>query len=479
MNVVSFYAPRPDHPLFQDYTPFLRILDESCKRFGHRHIVLTDVDLPGFEHIKMHLPHNLMLAFVMAQRMYLESFHAETDTLLTGADCVLARDPAGIFANGEFDIACTTHPFADSILNTGAIFVRGGSRVSRFWKRAEAMNPAEWGDDQRVLRDALGATLDHGLHLRGGVRVRFLPLHPWNVAPDNPGDPPGDAVILHFRGPRKQWMQHYCAAYLGIGEPPDLQPEPNTSLEGFFANIDQNSRLDFPFLTLSEPHGRDAVLVGGGPSIKDDVELVRWRQQNGATVFAMNGAATWLLKQGIEADWLVMADARPENVRFLRGYPAKGYLISSQCSPILFEGLPKDRTIVWHIGVDGVENHIHRDGMHALVGGGVTTGLCALVLAEIMGHRTLHLYGFDSSDREGQAHAYEQHETDEEKMRFTVWCNGREFVCSAAMYAQAMRFKVLAPQMADKGITINVSGDGLLPHMARSMQGAARQEIAA
>ena len=479
MNVVSFYAPREDHPFFRDYTPYLDRLELSCRKYGHKHYVLSDRQIPGFDCIIYDLPHNLMLAFIMAQRMYLESYHAETDTLLTGADCVLARDPVGIFADGEFDLACTTHPFDDSILNTGAIFVRGGSRVAQFWRQAEATNPTNWGDDQTSLRDALGATLDHGLYQRGSHKVRFLPLHPWNVAPENPGDPPGDAVLLHFRGPRKEWLEAYCASYLGIGDAPEIKTAPNVALEISARNTEANSRRGLSFLQRKEPNARDAVIVGGGPSLADQIELIRWRRNNGAVIFAVNGTARYLRDHGIIPDYFVTADQRPENERFVAGDPAAQYLIAGQCDPVVFDACPPSRTIQWHIGVDEIIGAVKQEGLHCFVGGGTTSGLCAICIAEIMGHRTLHLYGFDSSDREGKAHAYEQAETNAEKRRFTLWCDGREFVCSAAMYAQAMKFKDVAHELANNGVTLHIWGDGFLPHMAHSINRAAQQEIAA
>src|SRR6478752_5000517 len=101
MHVVSFYAPRPEHPFFRDYQPFLNLLRLSCARFGHRHIVLTDDPAVGDDAYVTDLPRSLMKATIAAQLAYLEDPQfAETPTLLTGADCVLARDPALIDCRG-------------------------------------------------------------------------------------------------------------------------------------------------------------------------------------------------------------------------------------------------------------------------------------------------------------------------------------------------------------------------------------------
>src|SRR6185312_9294879 len=114
-----------------------------------------------------------------------------------GADCVLANDPAPLFEQ-EFDVAFTTADFSDCILNTGAIFVRGGVDAARFWRGAlTRMTRWQWGDDQLALAASVGPTLEHGLYTRSGLKVRFLPVDPYNLAPDNPGHDCSHAIILH------------------------------------------------------------------------------------------------------------------------------------------------------------------------------------------------------------------------------------------------------------------------------------------
>jgi len=81
VNIVSFYAPRPDHPFFQDYTPFLEILGESCRKYGHKHIIITDAQLEtdAGKSFVTDLPKPLMKAAIAGQLAYLKSDHAKED----------------------------------------------------------------------------------------------------------------------------------------------------------------------------------------------------------------------------------------------------------------------------------------------------------------------------------------------------------------------------------------------------------------
>lgn len=469
MNVVSFYAPRPDHPFFQDYIPYLRILDESCRKYGHKHIVITDASsLEDLNTFHADMPQDLMQAILAGQLAYLESGLASEDTLLCGADCVLAQDPAAAFAV-PFDIACTTHPFTDCILNTGAIFIRGGANAAPIWRRALEGCGKTWGDDQLSLAAELNPTLEHGLYDRAGLKVRFLPVDPWNLAPEFPGDACEGAVMLHFRGPRKAWMADHCAKVLGVGEPQEVIALCNTPDEELFANILTNGMLDLPWLSDSPAHDEHVVIVGGGPSLAETLPEIKWRQSVGQKVVALNGSADWLKDNGVVPDWHIVLDPRKENARFVSKLAAKKYLIASQCHPVVFDALFGADVTLFHPAIPDIGSYLPSGRDYTMIGGGISSGLTAMAVVYALGFRQIHLYGYDSSDRESEAHAYSQSETEKEKARVEVWCGGKRFVSSITMYAQAEKFPEFAQMLANEGCVITVHGDGLLPTIARQM----------
>jgi uncharacterized Rossmann fold enzyme len=474
MHIVSFMAPRRDHPFYQDYSPFLNILRASCEKFGHRHIVITDDASVGRDDdaFVTPLPDNLMRAILAGQLAYLQSALAKEDTVLLGADCALARDPAEVFKQ-EFDIAFTTGPFTDCILNTGAIYIRGGSGVAYIWERAlgSMRLDAEWGDDQKALAAVVHPTLEPSVTVgNGGPIIRFLPVDPFNLAPEYPGDDCTRGTVLHFRGPRKDWMMDYCADWLGIGSRVEWDIRPNSPQEQVFANVRVNSQRNVSWVVEVPEHDGHAVLVGGGPSAADDIDEIWHRYYQHQTIFALNGAAGWLKKEGIEADYQVILDARPENCRFVSSLDASAFLVASQCDPSVFETLSGQSVILFHHWEEGIADCFdHKPSV--LIGGGITVGLTAIALVYAMGYRQIHLYGYDSSDRENASHAYEQAQKGAEAERREVWVGRKKFVCAPGMFAQAKAFPAFAALMAEHGAMITVHGSGLLPEMAKQAFG--------
>jgi hypothetical protein len=484
VNIVSFLAPRRDHPFYRDYTPFLNILRASCEKFGHRHIVITDdasigefpegvLDYSQGDAFVTPLPDNLMRAILAGQLAYLQSPLAKEDTVLLGADCVLARDPAEVFSQ-EFDIAFTTGPFTDCLLNTGAIYIRGGADVAYIWERAlGAMRlDAEWGDDQKALAAVVHPTLEPSVTAGTGPTIRFVPVDPYNLAPEYPGDDCTRGTVLHFRGPRKDWMMDYCAEWLGIGERVEWSVLSNSPKEQIYANVKVNSHRGIPWVVEVPPHEGHAVLVGGGPSAADDIDEIWHRYYQHQTIFALNGAAGWLKNEGILADYQVVLDARPENRRFVASHDAGCFLLASQCDPSVFEAVEGQNVMLFHHAGVGVEEHIEGDRRPLLIGGECTVGLVALALVYAMGYRSLHLYGYDSSDRDGRGHAYWQDEDGKpEGDRREVWVGRKKFICGPGMYAQAIAFPRFAQMLAEHDTMITVHGSGLLPEMAKQAFG--------
>ncbi len=212
---------------------------------------------------------------------------------------------------------------------------------------------------------------------------------------------------------------------------------------------------------------RTAVIVGGGPSLKEHLFYVRGMQMAGAKVFATNNAYQYLLENGIRADAHVMLDARIENLEFVpRGTCEKYY--ASQCHPKVLEEAGDD-LICWHAAMASYHGLIERQDPNAVsLGGGTTVGMKALSLAYLLGHRHLRLFGFDSCYREGH-HAYPQAMNDNEKV-LDVTVAGEKFRCAPWMITQSEEFKEIAPVLVSCGCVLRVYGEGLIPHLASLMK---------
>ena len=240
----------------------------------------------------------------------------------------------------------------------------------------------------------------------------------------------------------------------------------NTSDDELHRNIERNSALDLPWVGMQPAHDRIAVMCGGGPSLADHVEDVRALQKQGAVVFAMNGASQFLRGQGILIDYQVIADAKQETSTLVDPEAAH-HLIASQCHwDTLFRA---ERTTLWHLAIDEAMDRLfpverRKRGGYALIGGGAAVGNSALCLAYVMGYRTFELYGYDSSHRDDQSHAYAQPMNQFIPTVNVEWA-GKTYLSSVAMKAQAEKFQITGQALKREGCQINVHGEGLLPAM--------------
>lgn len=239
----------------------------------------------------------------------------------------------------------------------------------------------------------------------------------------------------------------------------------NTSDEQLLANIEANSANSAEWIGFRPAHQRAAILVGGGPSLADHIADIKAIRSLDCDIFAMNGAATYLLNHGIRPDYQVIADAKPETATLIEPR-ATAHLFASQVDPACFAAVPG--AMLWHLETPGMEDVFpsgrRKRGGYALVGGGAAVGNCACALAYVMGYRSLHLFGYDSSHRGTASHAYDQPMNKWIPTVSVEWA-GRTFVSSVAMKAQAEKFMITGQALKAEGVDITVHGDGLLPAM--------------
>lgn len=241
----------------------------------------------------------------------------------------------------------------------------------------------------------------------------------------------------------------------------------NVSDEVLFGNVEKTIKRGVPLIQACEPHERIAVLVGGGPSAEDGIGIIRDLYEKGADIFALNGAGLWLQGHGIAAHALILLDARAHNAKFVRNlWPQITLYIASQCDPAVFEAARWHKVIAWH---PPLGRGFGDDRQTVMIGGSTTTGMRAMRLVHVLGYRAVHLFGYDSSYRDGDAHSYDQFENATDVPRRCV-CGNRAFVSTAWMIRQADDFRHIAFGLIAEGLNIHVHGDGLLPQVARQMQ---------
>jgi uncharacterized Rossmann fold enzyme len=288
--------------------------------------------------------------------------------------------------------------------------------------------------------------------------------------------PPAKASVVVFHGvPRPHEVAGWVQEVWKIGgmSRAELDTVLNVQRDAMLDQVrDACKRGLIWFDTVGEHEGH-VCIVGGGPSLADKLDELRWRDSIGQQVWALNGAAKFLLDHDIIANMVVIADARPENAAFLDGlHPSTIACLASQCHPDVFDKAIKALRgiILWHVNTEGMAELLkdeRRRPVH-LIGGGSTVGLNAMVLAFAKGYRKIHLYGFDSSFRDDGHHAYSQPQNDGDRVVDALY-NGQKFKVAPWMAQQVNEFQDLVPGLVNDGCIITVAGDGLLPTVARDM----------
>ena len=238
----------------------------------------------------------------------------------------------------------------------------------------------------------------------------------------------------------------------------------NTETAKILANV--RASWEWPWFDYDYSHKGTACIVGGGPSLAAEIPRLKFYKSLGHVIFATNGAAAYLEAHGIVPDYHVMVDARPENAQFVaKPNKATKYLMASQCAPEVFENLRGQDVTVFHCLTEGMQELLGavKDKPVVLIGGGTTVGMKAMLLAELMGFRTLQLFGMDSCYSGDQHHAYAQPLNDGERIIDAVY-GDRAFKCAAWMVGQAQDFIDFLQRFTG---TVQVAGDGLLAHIAR------------
>src|SRR6266481_8721209 len=246
----------------------------------------------------------------------------------------------------------------------------------------------------------------------------------------------------------------------------NIETTVNTSDEIIFENVYINSRRPLKWVKSLPEHEGHAVIVGGGPSLKDWLHEIKIRQRNGQIVFALNHTALFLSEHGIEPTQQIILDARVSNISFLGS--AKHHYLASQCHLALFD--KAKNVTLWHQHYpDDLEKFDASlpsyDDDYSLIGGGTTVGLSAMALVYTLGYRQIHLYGYDSSFRDDNSHAYQQ--DDPQMIICESTAAGKTFKTTLSMAQQAELFPILSDKLIDLGCTITIRGDGLLPHISK------------
>lgn len=243
--------------------------------------------------------------------------------------------------------------------------------------------------------------------------------------------------------------------------------------------VDEKTKFFIP--TLS-PHGLEAVLVGSGPSVRDQVKSLKSKRKDSKFMFfGIKGGHDFLLQNGIEPHFGVAVDPLEKIHRenFLRTAKDCRYFIASQCHPTLFDMLRErgEQIIIWHLATENLQKWSQEEDSpvyrHYMIPGGSTSGLRAIVLAYSMGFRRFHLYGYDSClsgvQRKINGETYEETKEDGSPKAIELVVGGKKFKADPAMASQANEFQELMKSLyrPNDPFYVRAYGQGLIQHIVK------------
>ena len=302
--------------------------------------------------------------------------------------------------------------------------------------------------------DVMGNLVGHKLHLT--VRPYSWWLKKFN----------DKGCVIHWSKETDGYCMFYVTAWVSGAEVVD-HGVLNTDEEKIKENVAHNIQRGYQQVEPHPTNDVDVMIVGGGPSLAKNIEEIRRLREAGVKLITINGAYQYCIDNGITPSAFIMVDARQFNKRFVANIIDDcKYFIASQCDPSVFDGLPAERTYIWHTSADIINDILEKEYKNWwAVPGGSTVLLRAIPLFRMLGFKRFHLFGCDSCLEEDAHHAYEQKENDGQLV-VPVNVGGKIFYCHAWMVSQAQEFIDLIKMLGDE-IELEVYG-GLLHHILKT-----------
>lgn len=280
----------------------------------------------------------------------------------------------------------------------------------------------------------------------------------------------------------------------------DVETNAATPSSVAYANIKKNIKRklpkleDLPEYRKIKGHDNPIALVGGGPSLKNNLDELRKFK----TIIVCGSPHDYLISNNIIPTYAAICDPDSLSINYYKTpHPKTKYLLSTGIDEKIIDHLLYYPVVLWHChsnDYDKKEIEIMEGKEYHAISGGCTVGLRSINIAIMLGYTNLHFFGFDScmSDEECHAYAVSQEERTSfgklypVKLRDLVKDDGegpgdRVYKCLGYQLAQANNFKEFYLNFG-KIFTPTFHGDGLLPDLYKLMidiLGKEEQNVAA
>ncbi len=247
------------------------------------------------------------------------------------------------------------------------------------------------------------------------------------------------------------------------------------------ANMVSAFQRGLPELTelLGHETGKQAIIIGGGPSIQGEVEKIHALRLAGAVVVTCERMYAWCLLHGIIPEYVVTMDASDDvSQAFTDLQPGSVHLVASQCLPAVFDALAGEKVYLYSTPQTGIEvSDMWEMGNYpeiTIVNGGGSVVLCSLSIAMTLGMRTLHIFGFDCHIQHGRYANGIVGVGEPEQLQVTMRGKDWSYLTTipyACFAQQFFEIKYIATQLNECD-QFKVYGDSLVTAMSREAIGA-------
>ena len=214
--------------------------------------------------------------------------------------------------------------------------------------------------------------------------------------------------------------------------------------------------IQLPLKITYEP----IAVACSGPTLKNTWEELR----KFTKIISCSGANDFLIERGIVPTYHMETDPRPHKSLFVaKPHPEVKYLIASCCHPKVFDSLEGAQVFIWHVLSTKDDSSLYREEDWILTGGS-NVGLRAMVMARLLGHITVHVFGMDCSADAQAFHAIAHPNAPKDKARRIVKVGDRHFVTTEVYLEYARQFFWETLLLSDTHFTLH--GDGLLQNLA-------------
>ena len=263
-----------------------------------------------------------------------------------------------------------------------------------------------------------------------------------------------------------------------------VQVQTATPSNDFIKNVKINAHKgyrgiqDLPGFSVIKGHNFPIALVGGGPSLKSNLDRLRDFKLAGFPIIACGSVHDYLVQNDIIPEYATICDPDPLVLEYLKHTNKNTkYLLALSLDPCVFDYINGHEFYVWNCRSDEAAEAVKVDvnGLgYADIFGGCTVGLRSMPIAMCLGYTNLHFFGFDSCMGSGKEHHAYEFATDKEEVGETYSIrfgdtklgepdkDGKYYICSGYQLAQAWHFQIYL-QNFGKLFTPTFHGEGLLP----------------